>query len=305
MRLVSRRRRFKQVVAAVLLAFYGAAFWSSGGFTALAQTVSPGAAAIHKVQAASWKPELGQPLFIAVLGSDTRVGPVDGGGGRCDAIHIVAINPQTKAGTVLNFPRDSYVNIPGFGSNKINSACSSGGAPLMVETLKQLTGIPIQYYVITEFSHFRQLILEFDGIDVNIPYNMADAPSGAFFPAGPRRLSAPEALAFTRNRKSTPNGDFSRTENQGTLIVASLAKFRAETGDPHRVFQYIRIARRNTKISVPLNELVRMALLAREIDPANVKSMNVPGGVGSAGSASIVRLAPGDIFSRVADDGVY
>lgn len=295
------RKRLISLAVAALTA--GSAWWISAPFRASAQSPSP-AVAIHKVQGATFRPELGQPLFIAVLGSDARSGPVSGGGGRCDAIHIVAINPQAKAGTILNFPRDSWVDIPGRGTNKINSACSSGGAPLMVQTLKNLTGIPIQYYAITEFSHFVALVEELGGIDINVPYPMNDPPSGANFAAGNIRMGGGQALAFTRNRKDTPKGDFSRTENQGIMILAALAKFRAESGDPHRLFEVIRIVRRHTEITVPFGESVRLGLLAKDIDPAAIINQTVPGSTGSAGSASVVFLSPGDLYSRVKDDAV-
>lgn len=295
------RKRLISIAVTALLA--GSAWWISAPFRASAQSPSP-AVAIHKVQGATFRPELGQPLFIAVLGSDTRNGPVSGGGGRCDAIHILAINPQAKAGTILNFPRDSWVDIPGRGTNKINSACSSGGGPLMVQTLKNLTGIPIQYYAITEFSHFVAFIEELGGIDINVPYPMNDPPSGANFAAGNIHMGGGQALAFTRNRKDTPKGDFSRTENQGILMLASLAKFRAESGDPHRLFEIIRVARRHTEITVPFGELVRLGLLAKDIDPAAIQNQTVPGSTGSAGGASVVFLAPGDLYSRVKDDAL-
>lgn len=299
---ISRPRRVAALFAAA--AMLASAWWASLPLRADAQSPGPPAVGIHRVKGAGWHPELGQPLFIAVLGSDTRVGPPSGGGGRCDAIHIVAINPVTKGGTILNFPRDSYVTIAGRGTDKINAACSSGGAELMVQTLKNLTQIPIQYYAITEFSHFVKFMDELGGIDINVPYAMRDSPSGAHFPAGPVHMTGGQALAFSRNRKDTPRGDFSRTDNQGLMILASLAKLRAESADPHRIFDYIKAARRNTSISVPFLELVKLGLIARDIDPAAVKNLTIAGGTGSAGGASVVHLAPGDTYSRVRDDAI-
>ncbi len=263
--------------------------------------------AIHKVAGAQWRPEIGQPLFIAVLGSDTRSGPPSGGGGRCDAIHIVAINPAAKAGTVLNFPRDSYVEVAGRGADKINAACVvGGGAGVMVETLKKLTGIPIQYYAITEFTHFRSFIDELGGIDVDVPYEMRDVPySGANFNKGTQRMDGGQALAFTRNRHDTPKGDFSRTENQGLFILAALKKFRAEATDPHRIFDYVKAARRHADISIPVPELIKLALLAREIDPASLRSVTLNGSTGAAGGASVVFLQSGDTYDRVRDDAIF
>jgi polyisoprenyl-teichoic acid--peptidoglycan teichoic acid transferase len=290
------------MLAVITLMVATGIWWLAAPFRASAGTPAVG---IHKLQGASWRPELGQPLFIAVLGSDTRQGPPDGGGGRCDAIHIVGINPAAKAGTILNFPRDSYVPVPGFGTTKINAACTRGPES-MVGALKSLTGIPIQYYVITEFSHFRALIDELGGITVNVPYPMRDSPSGAHFnTAGPTPMNGTQALAFSRNRKDTPRGDFSRTENQGIVIRDALGKFRAEAADPHRIFDYVRVGRRHTRSTVPLGDLVKLALLAKDIDPANIRNHTIAGSSGSAGGASVVFLAPGDTFARVKDDALY
>ncbi|MGH2769931.1 MAG: hypothetical protein ACRDJF_05340, partial [Actinomycetota bacterium] len=122
----------------------------------------------------------------------------------------------------------------------------------------------------------------------------------------PRHLPGGDLLAFSRNRHDAPRGDFGRTANQGLVILAGLAKFRAETSaDPHRVFDYLKAARRNTAISVPITETIRLGLLARDIDPAAVRSMTIDGSIGQAGSASVVYLSPGDIYTRVRDDGIY
>lgn len=212
----------------------------------------------------------------------------------------MAINPQQKAGTVLNFPRDA--NMAGY--TKVNAACVRGPGPL-VEALRSATGIPIHYYVTTEFSNFVKFIDAVGGVHVPVPYRMRDSPSGADFPAGLVGMNGTQSLAFNRNRKDTPRGDFSRTDNQGIFIIASLTKFRNEAADPHRIFDYIKAARRHIRSDVPTGELVKLALLAREIDPAAMTNLTIPGSTGNIGAASVVFLAPGDIYNRVKDDGIY
>lgn len=300
-----RRRMIRpwvwSLVTPIVVSLLAGLWWVSAPFRASAQSPSPTeAVGIHKVQDSSGQPDFSQPIFIAVMGSDARSGPPDAGGG-CDAIHIVAINPQQKAGTVLNFPRDSYLN-----GSKITDICRRSGFESALEVLKSHTGLPVQYYVKTEFSNFMAFIDAVGGVEINVPYPMNDPPSGAFFNAGPVHMQGGDLLAFSRNRKNTPRGDFSRTENQGIVIIAALGKFRNEVGgDPHRVFDYIKATQRHIKITVPMHEMFKLALLAKEIDPAAIQNVNVPGSSGSAGSASVVYLSPGDTYDRVRDDGVY
>jgi LCP family protein required for cell wall assembly len=294
---VRDRRLVRRALGAMLAVLaMGGGWWLSEPFRGSASSQT--GVGIHKVQGASWRPETGQPLFVAVLGNDNR-NAAPGAGGRCDAIHIVAINPQAKAGTILNIARDSFV-----GGSKINDRCVRG-PDAMVGALKALTGMPIQYYVTTEFSHFMAFFSEVGAIEVNVPYAMNDPASGAVFRAGPQQLFGGEILAFTRNRKDTPKGDFSRSDNQGLVILASLAKFRKEAADPHRILDYVKAARRHMKVSIPMSEAIPLALLARDIDPANVRNVTINGRTGSVGAASVVFLEPGDTFQRVRDDGIY
>jgi LCP family protein required for cell wall assembly len=289
------RRVLRLVGVALVVALAAAGWWASAPFRGSASSQT--AVGIHKVQGATWRPEANEPLFIAVVGNDARNAP-PGGSGRCDAIHIVAINPQQKAGSIINIPRDTWVG------SKINDRCI-GGPQNMVAALKSLTGIQVQYYVTTEFSHFIKLIDELGGVTVNVPYAMNDSASGAVFPAGPKHMLGGHVLAFSRNRHDTPRGDFSRSFNQGEVIKASLAKYRAEAQDANRILDYMRAAQRNTKFDIPLSEALRLGLLAREIDPANVKNIEPIGRTGSVGAASVVFLEPGDTFQRVKDDGIY
>lgn len=298
------RRWPVRVAAVAMLSVICGVVWLLGPLVAGAQTNA--AVEIHKVKGASWHAEFGQPVWILVLGTDTRSGPVENDRGRCDAIHLIGIDPRSKAGSILDFPRDSYVDVPGHGGNRINTACFFGGPDLMVTTIKQLTGIQPQYYVLTEFSHFIQIVEDLGGVDVNVPYSMHDpVGSGANFNPGVIHMGGGQALQFCRNRHSTPNGDFSRSENQGNFLIAGLTKFRNESADQSKLFDYIRAARRNTKITVPLGDLIKLGLLARQIDPANITNIGMPGSTGDVGGASVVFLHPGDIYDRVRDDAIF
>ena len=89
-------------------------------------------------------------IFVLVIGNDARYGNPDQS--RADAIHLVGINIDKMRGGILNFPRDSWVPIPGHGTSKINDALYEGGPQLLAQTLEGLTGIHIDYWVMTGFQ---------------------------------------------------------------------------------------------------------------------------------------------------------
>jgi LCP family protein required for cell wall assembly len=170
------------------------------------------------------------PLFVLVIGSDARPGRA-AVNARADSIHIVGVNPRLGVVSILGIPRDSWVPIPGSGTSKINAALVRGGPQLMVRTVEQVSGIQIDAFVLTGFVGFERLVDAVGGIDVRIPYAIDDAAAGAHFRRGPEHLNRNEALAFSRARHDVPAGDFSRSLNQGRLMIAALATLRQRVGD--------------------------------------------------------------------------
>ncbi|MFN2545167.1 MAG: LCP family protein [Actinomycetota bacterium] len=241
-----------------------------------------------------------KPVFILALGSDARPGePITGE--RSDSIHIIGINPAEHRASVLGFPRDSWVDIPGHGSNKINAAMVDGGPRLMVETIEHLTGIHIDYYLLTSFGGLAHMVNAIGGIVVDVPYDMHDSYSGADFNQGEQRLSGKQALAFSRNRHDTPNGDLSRSQNQGRLLVSALRQFRQEfENDPSVLLTWLAAGIRNTSTDLSVRQLVSLAFTAAGISPGDVHNEVVPATTGSVGAASVVFIS--DSAQSVYDD---
>lgn len=265
----------------------------------------PPAISLHRTSQARYLEEgAAGPIFVLVIGSDVREG--NPSAGRADSLHLVAVDTARGRGTIVGIPRDSYVPIPGVGSSKINAALVRGGAERVVQTVSQLAGVPIHYWALIEFSRFRQLVDAVGGIEIDVPYAMADPASGAFFEPGRRHMNGAEALAFSRNRKTVPGGDFGRSLNHGRVLLAALAKFRAETKSPVAMANYLVAFHTFVESNVPTRDLLRLATIARRVDPARVENLVLPGGGGSAGGASVVILAPGarDIFAAIRDDAV-
>ena len=247
-----------------------------------------------------------RPIFILALGSDARPGQsIDGQ--RADSIHIIGINPAEHQASILGFPRDSLVNIPGHGSNKINAAMVYGGPQLAVNTIESLTGIHIDYYLLTSFGGLTHMVASIDGLTVHVPYSMHDSYSGADFSEGVHRLSGREALAFARDRHDVPGGDFGRSANQGRLFLAALAQFHKEfEADPSTMLRWVAAGLRNVTTDLSVDELTRLAFTAAEIPASNVKNVVVPGSAGSSGGASVVYISgsASSIYTDMRRDGV-
>lgn len=298
---------------AVSILGLGLAGWIAGGaLTAEVPRVRAQTPAVEigRVQKASYLPPVRgkDPLVVLALGSDARPGvcmPVE----RClaDSIHLITVNRDQGAATVLGFPRDSYVNIPGFGQGKINEALHDGGPELLVRTVEEVTGIPIDYYLLTSFQGLPRMVKEIGGLEVDVPYPMSDESSGAVFDAGPQVLQGREVLAFSRNRKDTPNGDFSRSENQGLVFLGALQQLHAQfRKNPAVLFTWILAGVQNMQTDLSFAELFDLALTALTVDPDRVENLVVPGGIGTAGTASIVVIsdAAEEIYRDLEDDGL-
>jgi len=228
-------------------------------------------------------------VWILAIGSDARPGG-DMRKSNGDSIHLIGVDPQTGAGTVVGFPRDSWVKIPGHGTGKINSALAMGGPQLMAETVRQVTGLPVDYYVLTAFEGFQKIVDELGGVNVQVDTKMDDKYSGARFDPGWQDMNGGEALAYSRDRHDFSNGDFSRSLHQANVMLSGLAKLRAEVGDEDGLQRWIGVLLRHADLDSPPQQLLPLAVLARKLDPAKITNVVVPGRVGTAGAASVVYL---------------
>jgi LCP family protein required for cell wall assembly len=228
-------------------------------------------------------------VWVLAIGSDARPGG-DIRKSNGDSIHLVGVDPQTGVGTIVGFPRDSWVAIPGHGTGKINSSLALGGPKLMAETVRQLTGLPVDYYVLTGFEGFQKIVDELAGVNVSVDKTMNDSFSGAHFQPGWYDMNGGEALAYSRDRHDVDNGDFTRSLHQGNVMLSALAKLRTEVGDDGGLQRWIGVLLRHADLDSPPTQLMQLAALARKLDPSKLTNVVVPGRVGTAGAASVVYL---------------
>lgn len=159
-----------------------------------------------------------------LAGSDSRAdGVLDGDtteGQRTDTIMLLTV-PRSGTTSLISLPRDTYVDIPGHGPNKLNSAYAFGGAPLLVETVEQLTGIGVDHYVEIGMGGVADLVDAVGGVELCLDYEVDDPDSGLVWTEpGCHMVDGETALAFARMRKSDPLGDIGRTQRQQQVIQA-------------------------------------------------------------------------------------
>ena len=263
---------------------------------------------IHSVHGASFLPALqgSKPLFILAIGSDARPGG-DPLHSRGDSIHIIGIDPTHKRATILGFPRDSWVSIPGHGTSKITSALTFGGPELMAQTLEDLTGIKIDFWILTTFDGVRHMVDAIGGLTVRVPMDLSDQYSGAFLKAGVRHLTGYNVLAFARDRHDFPTGDLARSANQGTIMIAALSQLqRVIAKDPSALLIWIAAAWSNVHTDLSIDVVLDLALAATQIPAQNVNSLVVPATTGAVGAASVVFISSSaeSIYADMRTDGI-
>ncbi len=250
-------------------------------------TVRDSHVSLVKVQGARGIDPARDVVWVLFLGSDARPGQ-GMTRARADAIQLTGVNLRTGAATAIGVPRDSYVSIPGRGRDKINSAMYFGGPQLMARAVSGLVGIRPDYVMTTDFWGFRQMINTVGGVTVRSDFSFPDPIMPRGYRRGPNELNGFQALIFARIRKYLPRGDFDRSANQQDVLRGILRQVRSRQDRPGFMERGVLAAVRHMSTGVRPAELYRLAQAATQVDPRRFRGCVITGGVGYAGSASVV-----------------
>ena len=226
-------------------------------------------------------------VWILFLGSDARPGQ-SVTRSRADAIQLTGVNLKTGHATMIGIPRDSYVGIPGHGSEKINAAMYFGGPKLMGRAVGNLVGVQPDYVFTTGFDGFRQMVNAIGGVTVKSRFAFSDPVRPQGYRVGKNKLNGFQTMIFARIRKSFPRGDFDRSANQQDVMRGILAQVRSRQDRPGFMERGVLAAVRHMNTGVRPAELYRLAQAATQVDPRRFRGCVITGGVGYAGSASVV-----------------
>ena len=168
-----------------------------------------------------------------LVGSDSRQGFSEedaqrlGTGGdigstRTDTIMLLHI-PRSGQATLVSLPRDSYVNIPGYGMDKINAAFTYGGAPLLTQTVEEATGLRVDHYAEIGMGGLANVVDAVNGIEVCPQEPIYDELANLYIEAGCQTIDGPTALGYVRTR-ATAMGDLDRVQRQREFFAALVNK---------------------------------------------------------------------------------
>lgn len=253
-----------------------------------------------------------QPGNFLIVGNDSRSfvrtaqdrqnfgDPNALGGTRSDTIMIAHLDPAAKVAMLVSIPRDIFVEIPGCGIGKINGAFNSdmrcgtrkGGPQLLVDTIQQNFGVPINHYLEVDFVGFRQIVDVVGYVELYFPSPARDVKTGLSIPAaGCRRLDGLMALNYARSRyyewkdpdtgqwRDDPRSDFGRIARQ-QYFIRTLMQRAIDVGarKPWKAKDMIDkiVPRLVADTLFQTSDFNRLARSFRSLDPSKVQMITVP-----------------------------
>ena len=232
--------------------------------------------------------ETQDPVNILLLGIDQR--PGEQGYYRTDTMILLHINPKTGDVGMISFPRDLWVQVPGYWETRINSAhvigdakhYPGGGPALAMKTVENLIGQPVDYYVRINFEGFRKLLEEIGCIDIDVP-KLIDDPTfpddnygydPLYLEPGHYCMDADLALKYARTRHV--DSDFGRMQRQQQVIMAIKNKVLSTGELPHLVASapaLLNILSDSIQTDMPLSKMISLANMARKMKLDHIRRL--------------------------------
>ena len=248
--------------------------------------------------------ETGAGTNVLLVGTDTRPGDA----GRSDGIVLVHVPEDATSVSMIHFPRDLYVDIPGHGKDKINAAYAIGREPLLVQTLENLLRIRIHHVARTDFAGFKNMTDAVGGVTVYAEEASDGTGNGGpvIIKQGWNTLNGEEALGFVRERYVLSEGDISRGRRQLALTKALLLEImsRETLTNPVRIAELTDAATKNLVLDQNLSfaEMRDLAFSLRSIKGGDVQFSTAPfSGFGTSPSGASIDLVDTQGMAELGD----
>jgi LCP family protein required for cell wall assembly len=195
------------------------------------------------------RPISNEDVLIGIFGTDERSTETS----RSDIIIVAKYSPSTNKVVLVSIPRDTKVNIPGKGEDKINHAFAFGGEELLGETLETLLNIKLDHYIRISFDGFKNIVDEFEGVEIDAKKAFTNS-SGTIIESGRQTINGTQALFYVRYRKDA-EGDFGRIKRQQEVIQSLIAKVLDEE-DKTIVQKIIKIYNTKINTNIDINDII-------------------------------------------------
>lgn len=244
------------------------------------------------------------PLTILIVGSDSREGLTQAEarelgtgtaansttGQRSDTMMLLHIAADRQSATVVSLPRDSYVTIPAYtddnggkhqaSKNKLNAAYALGGAPLLIETVKNETGLTIDHYIEVGFAGVVNMVDALGGVDVCVPTAVDDWRSGLDLNAGVTHVGGLMGLSYLRARYIDPTADIGRMQRQQRFL-GSMFQEATSAGvllNPAKLNAFLGAALNSVNIDEGMSRdmMLELAGEIQGLTPQNIRFLTVP-----------------------------
>jgi LCP family protein required for cell wall assembly len=299
-----------KILAALLsLTIVIASYWVWNTWTGLTSsiTIGPHIATTPVVAGSSSSPAKdidGPDQNILILGNDSRDGATkaelaqlgtqaDGGSANTDTMMILHVPGNGKSATIISFPRDSYVNIPGHGMAKLNAAfpdgyvavknrggseydAQSAGINLLVQTLEPLTNLSIDHYAEVSLLGFLRISNAIGGVPVVLCTAQKEADSGINLPAGRTVISGGQAMAFVRQRHDVPGSDFGRIKRQQYFLKSAFHTLLGSGSLLFKVRDVLKAVGKSLTTDMDSSQLLNLASTFSDLADGNVVTQTIP-----------------------------
>jgi LCP family protein required for cell wall assembly len=277
----ARQRRLVLTVCAAMSAVVLFVAGTAWGFTSYINDT------IGRVNAGTAGTPASGPLNVLLAGVDQRSGLTrhqelalhvgNDVSSNSDTMMLIHVSGDRSRVTVISIPRDSWVNIPGHGFNKINAAYGLGGPKLVVQTVEENTGLTINDFVQVNFLGFVKVIDALGGVNICLPFAVDDPYSGLHLSKGQHHVSGITALEYARDRHSFATSDLARITDQQHLLSSMLTEAISSgtLANPVKLDRFLHAALAAIKVDRGLN-VAALADQMRGVSPSDVRFMTVP-----------------------------
>lgn len=229
--------------------------------------------------------EASDRVTILLMGADTRPSET-GYRTPTDTIMLLSVDREAKTAGLISIPRDLYVDIPGYGYDRINTAYVKGSGQLAMQTVANTLGVPVDHYLLVQFDAFTTLVDEIGGIDIYVPSEIYDPEFPAecysredcgfdplYIPAGQQHMDGITALKYARVRHT--DTDFERSRRQQAVLMAVRDRIVSLEMAPRllqRAPVLYELLTDSFRTDMSLEAMLQLAQLANDIDGESIRT---------------------------------